>query len=192
MTGGRSSDPDELANLAYENDHNHPLFRLSFGVRLMTGKGGDPDSETVSNSHHWAGGSHLSRIKPLRAALGAAFDHCRQCMSLHSTTVAEDPPLVVWLAWSVAAQIGTWRNVPAGRNDQWWRWLANRMDPAAAGLIDALYAGGEDGLAACLQAVKELPRPQRQRAVSILLELVFCSLSMLNMDVDLAIMSMRQ
>jgi hypothetical protein len=95
---------------------------------------------------------------------------------------------VVWLAWSVAAQVGTWRDVSSGRDDERWRLLANRMDPAAAGLVDALYAGEEDGLAACLRAVKELPMEQRERAVNILLQLVFCSLSMLNMDVDFAIM----
>jgi hypothetical protein len=105
-------------------------------------------------------------------------------MSRQSAAVAEDPPLVVWLTWAVAAQIGTWCEVPSGKNDQRWRWLANRLDPAAAAMVDALYAGGEDGLETCLHAVRELPIGQRQQAVNILLELIFNSLNMLNMDVD--------
>lgn len=91
------SGSDAAANESYINDHNHPLFRLTFGVRLMTGRGASPDSETVFNSYTWAQGGDLPRTQVLRAALGAAFDHCRECMSRQSAAVAEDPPLVVCL-----------------------------------------------------------------------------------------------
>ncbi len=149
-------------------DHNHPRSRLTPGAAIRAQAGSDDEDDQVISYDR-----EPERVEPLLAAIGAGFDHCRSCVARHAEALADDPLLIVWLAWGVGVMVGQWVKIPTGDNPQRLRFFASRVDPAAAKILDALYADPIDGVAAALAAAEVLPRDARIFAVGVLVQALF-------------------
>ena len=85
--------------------------------------------------------------------------------------------------WAVGVQAGRWRTLPAGEDPERQRYFAARVDPDAATVVDALYAGGDDGLGAALAAAQALPENRRAAAAKIMVDLLFVHVDSMNLPI---------
>ena len=163
-------------------EHRHPLLRLHEFAGLSTSHPrSDLDDDWITYAPDDPQGA--ARVEPLRAALGAGFDYCAPCVTRHAAAIAKDPLLLVWLAWGVGGQAGRWRTLPAGEDPERQRYFAARVDPDAATVVDALYAGGDDGLGAALAAAQALPENRRAAAAKIMVDLLFVHVDSMNLPI---------
>jgi hypothetical protein len=162
--------------------HRHPVFRMREYASLSTiHPRSDLEDDRAGLSPHDP--DDAARIQPILAALGAGFDYCSTCVHRHAADIARDPLLLVWLAFGVGVQVGRWRELPTGKDPARRRYLTSRLDPDAADVVDALYAGGEDGLGTALAAATALPEPRRAVAAKIMVDVLFVPLDTMNMPV---------
>jgi hypothetical protein len=163
-------------------EHGHPVFRMRDYASLSTiHPRSDLDDDRADYTPHDP--DDVARIQPILAALGAGFDYCAPCVRRHTTAIARDPLLLVWLAFGVGVQAGRWMTLPQGKDLERWRYLEARLDPDAATVVDALYAGGDDGLGAALAAATALPEQRRAVAAKVMVDLLFVALDTMNMPV---------
>jgi hypothetical protein len=163
-------------------EHRHPVFRMrDYASLSTTHPRSDLDDDWVSYSPHDP--DDVARVRPVLAALGAGFDYCPTCVHRHAADIAKDPLLLVWLAFGVGVQAGRWQRLPTGADANRRRYFADRLDPDAATIVDALYAGAEDGLGAALAAATALPEQRRAAAAKIMVDLLFVPLDTMNMPV---------
>jgi hypothetical protein len=163
-------------------EHRHPALRMHEFAGLSTSHpGSDLADDWITYSPDDPQGA--ARVQPLLAAVGAGFDYCAPCVLRHAADIAKDPLLLVWLAWGVGVQAGRWREVPTGEDPDRRRYFTARIDADAAAVVDALYAGGDDGLGAALAAAQALPEQRRAVAAKIMVDVLFVHVDSMNMPI---------
>lgn len=162
-----------------EPGHSHPRLRLDAPARISAGNGEGEDYRYVSVD------DDPDKVALLADAIGAGFDHCRNCVDRHAQRIADDPLLVVWLAWALACQVGSWVQVPTGPDPDGrrLRMFTHRIDPGPAAVVSALYEDG-DGIGAAAKMVDAMTPDQRMFTVDVLVQALFHGLRMMNGPID--------
>ncbi|MEJ3744560.1 hypothetical protein WEI85_14850 [Actinomycetes bacterium KLBMP 9797] len=127
--------------------------------------------------------AEAAKVEPLLAVLGAGYDGCVECIDRHVEGFCEQRLLLVWLAFSVATQVGRWRRMPVGRSDERAKFLASHLGRAAATIVDALYVDAEWGIEAAYAAAEDLQADDVEKCVRSLVRAVFTSIDNVNLKI---------